>query len=99
MDNTPSQASRRSCGLEHVFKRFGGLTAVNDVSVDIYPGEVIGLVGDNGAGKSTLIKMISGVYRPDGGRIYLGEEEITLSSPIGSVTWQDRDYLPGPGAV
>jgi len=50
--------------------------------VDIYPGEVIGLVGDNGAGKSTLIKMISGVYRPDGGRIYLGEEEITLSSPM-----------------
>ena len=68
--------------LEHVFKRFGGLTAVNDVSVDIYPGEVIGLVGDNGAGKSTLIKMISGVYRPDGGRIYLGDEEITLTSPM-----------------
>ena len=71
----------RSCG-SNTFKRFGGLTAVNDVSVDIYPGEVIGLVGDNGAGKSTLIKMISGVYRPDGGRIYLGEEEITLSSPM-----------------
>jgi ABC-type sugar transport system ATPase subunit len=68
--------------LQNVYKRFGGLTAVNDVSVEIYPGEVIGLVGDNGAGKSTLIKMISGVYRPDGGHIYLGEEEITLTSPM-----------------
>ncbi len=68
--------------LENVFKRFGGLTAVNDVSVDIHAGEVIGLVGDNGAGKSTLIKMISGVYRPDGGSIYLGDQEITLSSPM-----------------
>ncbi len=81
MDNTPSQAAP-ILRLEHVFKRFGGLTAVNDVSVDIYPGEVIGLVGDNGAGKSTLIKMISGVYRPDDGRIFLGDEEITLSSPM-----------------
>ena len=68
--------------VENLVKRFGGLTAVNDVSVDIHPGEVIGLVGDNGAGKSTLIKMISGVYRPDGGRIFLGDQEITLSSPM-----------------
>lgn len=68
--------------LQNVYKRFGGLTAVNDVSVDIYPGEVIGLVGDNGAGKSTLIKMISGVYRPDDGHVYLGDQEITLSSPM-----------------
>ena len=68
--------------LRNVVKRFGGLTAVDDVSVDIYRGEVVGLVGDNGAGKSTLIKMISGVYRPDGGSIFLEDEEITLSSPM-----------------
>ncbi len=68
--------------LQNLFKRFGGLTAVNDVSVDIYRGEVIGLVGDNGAGKSTLIKMISGVYRPEGGSIFLDDDEITLSSPM-----------------
>jgi len=43
---------------------------------------VIGLVGDNGAGKSTLIKMISGVYRPDGGHIYLEGKEITMASPM-----------------
>jgi simple sugar transport system ATP-binding protein len=68
--------------LRNLVKRFGGLTAVNDVSMDLYPGEVVGLIGDNGAGKSTLIKMISGVYRPDGGQIYLGDQEITLSSPM-----------------
>ncbi|MBK8047023.1 MAG: sugar ABC transporter ATP-binding protein [Anaerolineales bacterium] len=66
----------------NLVKRFGGLTAVNDVSFEIYPGEVIGLVGDNGAGKSTLIKMVSGVYRPDEGHIYLGEQEITVASPM-----------------
>ncbi len=68
--------------LENVTKRFGGLTAVDKVSLELYPGEVIGLVGDNGAGKSTLIKTISGVYRPDEGHIFLEDREITLSSPL-----------------
>jgi ABC-type sugar transport system ATPase subunit len=51
-------------------KRFGGLVAVDAVSWDIYPGEVVALLGDNGAGKSTLIKCISGVYRADEGEIH-----------------------------
>ncbi len=66
----------------NLVKRFGGLTAVNDVSFDLYAGEVVALAGDNGAGKSTLIKMISGVYRPDGGHIYLEGKEITMASPL-----------------
>jgi ABC-type sugar transport system ATPase subunit len=60
-------------------KRFGGLVAVDKVSVDIFPGEVVGLVGDNGAGKSTFIKMISGVYQPDGGEIYFEGTNVTFS--------------------
>lgn len=62
-------------------KRFGGLTAVNKMSLDVYPGEVVGLVGDNGAGKSTLIKMISGVYQPDEGEIQFGDQEMALNDP------------------
>lgn len=67
--------------VENVTKRFGGVTAVDDVSLDVYPGEIVGLVGDNGAGKSTLIKMISGVLVPDGGRIYLNKTRIDRKRP------------------
>ncbi|WP_425331324.1 ATP-binding cassette domain-containing protein [Paracoccus ravus] len=50
---------------------FGGIKAVDHVSVDLYPGEVVGLLGHNGAGKSTLIKCLSGAYRPDAGEIHI----------------------------
>lgn len=62
-------------------KRFGGLVAVDSVSFDVRPGEVIGLVGDNGAGKSTFIKMISGVYQPDGGEIYFDGQKVSFIDP------------------
>ena len=62
-------------------KRFGGLTAVDHMSLDINPGEVIGLVGDNGAGKSTLIKMIAGVYQPDDGEIFFDGKKVVFSGP------------------
>ncbi|HEY4383662.1 MAG TPA: ATP-binding cassette domain-containing protein [Ktedonobacteraceae bacterium] len=68
--------------IEDLYKRFGGLVAVDRVSLNIYPGEVVGLLGDNGAGKSTLIKMISGVYKPDGGRILLNGEAVSFSTPL-----------------
>ena len=67
--------------VKDIVKRFGGLTAVNRVSVDFYPGEVVGLVGDNGAGKSTLIKMISGVYQADEGTIYFQGRPVHISRP------------------
>jgi ABC-type sugar transport system ATPase subunit len=62
-------------------KRFGGLTAVDSASFDIFPGEVVGLVGDNGAGKSTLIKMISGVYQPNDGEIRFQGKAVSFSGP------------------
>jgi ABC-type sugar transport system ATPase subunit len=68
--------------VRNLVKRFGGLTAVNDVSLDILPGEVVGLVGDNGAGKSTLIKCVSGVYHPDAGHISFDGREVRFSRPI-----------------
>jgi ABC-type sugar transport system ATPase subunit len=68
--------------VRDLYKHFGGLVAVDRVSMEIYPGEVVGLLGDNGAGKSTLIKLISGVYRPDGGQVIFDQREVTLASPL-----------------
>jgi ABC-type sugar transport system ATPase subunit len=63
-------------------KRFGGLVAVNDVSWDVYPGEVVALLGDNGAGKSTLIKCVSGVYQPDEGEIHFEGRRSHFARPM-----------------
>src|SRR5713101_8966232 len=68
--------------VKDLYKHFGGLVAVDHVSLDIHPGEVVGLLGDNGAGKSTLIKMISGAYKPDGGQILLDGEGVSFSTPL-----------------
>ncbi len=68
--------------VRNLVKRFGGLVAVNHVSVDVFPGEVIGLVGDNAAGKSTLIKCVSGVYQAEEGEIYFQGQRVHFSRPI-----------------
>lgn len=60
---------------------FGGVHAVDDVSIDLRPGEVHGLVGGNGAGKSTLIKTLSGAQRPDSGQILVDGEPVTIENP------------------
>ena len=62
-------------------KHFGGLTAVDNVDFAVYPGEVVALLGDNGAGKSTLIKCISGVYRPEQGKVEFNGADITHHAP------------------
>jgi ABC-type sugar transport system ATPase subunit len=67
--------------VKNLTKRFGGLIAVNQVSMDVHPGEVVGLVGDNGAGKSTLIKMVSGVYQPNDGEIFFDGRRAHISKP------------------
>jgi branched-chain amino acid transport system ATP-binding protein len=67
--------------LENVTVRFGGLTAVNDVSLAIGTGDVIGLVGANGAGKTTLFNAISGLVRPSSGKILFNDQDV-LRAPM-----------------
>lgn len=68
---------------DEVIKNFGGLTAVNRVSMDVKEGEIFGLIGPNGAGKTTFLNCISGAYTPSGGRVYfLGEETTGASADV-----------------
>jgi branched-chain amino acid transport system ATP-binding protein len=64
-----------------VTKEFGGLVAVNDVSLDIPANRIVSLIGPNGAGKTTLFNMLTGLYRPTSGQILLGERDISHSRP------------------
>lgn len=64
--------------LDSVSKSFGPVTVIDGVTVHVYPGQVEVLLGENGAGKSTLIKMMSGIYQPDAGRILVDGTEVTL---------------------
>ena len=66
---------------EKVEKRFGGLVAVDDVSISVKQGEIFGLIGPNGAGKTTLLNCISGFYKPEKGRIIFKNQDITGLSP------------------
>ena len=67
--------------INNLVKRFGQFTALNGVSLKIYPGEVHALLGDNGAGKSTLIKVLSGVHHPSAGEIKIEGEKVNFLSP------------------
>jgi ABC-type sugar transport system ATPase subunit len=66
--------------IEDISMSFGPVTALRSVDLHLRRGEVLGLVGDNGAGKSTLVKILTGLYKPDHGRIYLDGEEVRLRS-------------------
>lgn len=67
--------------VKGISKRFGHVQALDDVSLDVYKGDVLGLLGDNGAGKSTLIKIISGNYQADAGEIILDGERVSFANP------------------
>lgn len=67
--------------MEGISKRFPGVQALHDVHLEVLPGEIHGLLGENGAGKSTLMKILSGVYRKDSGRVLLRDQEIEVNNP------------------
>ncbi|MFL2812521.1 MAG: ABC transporter ATP-binding protein [Paracoccaceae bacterium] len=67
--------------LDSISKKFGGVKAVSQVSLELSDGDVLGLIGPNGAGKSTLINLITGLLTPDEGQIYLSDLNITSKKP------------------
>jgi len=66
----------------NLLKRYGHVTAMDHCNFELYPGEVLAVIGDNGAGKSTLIKALSGAITPDAGEIYLEGKQVQFESPI-----------------
>src|SRR5215217_3197195 len=86
--------------VERVTKSFPGVLALQCVSLEVFPGEVLGLVGENGAGKSTLMKILSGVYAPEGGQIFVDEQPVSIHDPrhaqrLGiSIIYQEFNLMP-----
>jgi len=70
---------------EHINKKFGSITALEDVSLSVCQGEILAIAGDNGAGKTTLIKIMSGVIRPDSGTIVIGGKEYRELTPAKAI--------------
>ncbi len=79
--DAPAPPAAAVLRAEHVTKRFGGLDAVKDISIDVPQYSIVSLIGPNGAGKTTLFNMLTGLYRPTEGSIYLGERDITRTRP------------------
>jgi inositol transport system ATP-binding protein len=86
--------------IDTISKRFPGVVALDRVSFDVMPGEVLGLLGENGAGKSTILKIISGAQLPDSGTIFWRGEPVTITTPqqahaLGIVTiYQEFNLVP-----
>ncbi|THB75026.1 MAG: ABC transporter ATP-binding protein [Desulfobacteraceae bacterium] len=67
--------------LEGVSKQFGGVKALQDVSVDVYPGDVLGIIGPNGSGKTTIVNSVTGFIKPTAGKVYFNGRDITGKKP------------------
>ncbi len=70
-----------SLSMRHITKRFGDVVANDNVNLDVYAGEVLAILGENGCGKTTLMNMVSGIYYPDEGQIFVNGEEVVIRSP------------------
>jgi branched-chain amino acid transport system ATP-binding protein len=79
--STRTAGGRPLLAVTAVSKHFGGVRAVEDVSIAVREGEIVSIIGPNGAGKTSLLNMVSGFYRPDSGTIMLGERDITRARP------------------
>ena len=86
--------------VSHVDKSFPGVKALQDVSIEVRPHEVVGLIGENGAGKSTLMRILAGVYQPDAGSMLLNGEPVRLNNAVDAaghgigMVFQEQSLLP-----
>ena len=87
----------KPCSQAVLVKTFGRVIGLDGVDLDLYPGEVLAVIGDNGAGKSTLIKCLTGALIPDSGEVYLDGERGALQDAAGRPRGRHRDRLPDTG--
>jgi branched-chain amino acid transport system ATP-binding protein len=86
--------------VQNVTKRFGGIVAVDDVSLGVESGEIVGLIGPNGAGKTTLFNLVTGIYRPDSGELLFEGQSLLRAAPYRVVsrgiarTFQNIELFP-----
>ena len=67
--------------MRGITKRFGSIVANNNVNLNVKPGEILALLGENGSGKTTLMNMLSGIYKPDDGEIFVNGQPVSIDSP------------------
>ncbi|MFR7853076.1 MAG: ATP-binding cassette domain-containing protein, partial [Christensenellales bacterium] len=67
--------------MENITKKFGSIVANHNINLELHEGEILSLLGENGSGKTTLMNMLSGIYYPDEGQIYIHGKPVTIASP------------------
>ena len=80
-DPVASRDDELAVNMEHITKSFGTVCANRDVSLQLRQGEILALLGENGSGKTSLVNMLSGIYFPDHGEIYVHGKKVTIKSP------------------
>ncbi len=78
---TALEVVKNAIKMENITKRFGSVVANNHVNLELHEGEILSLLGENGSGKTTLMNMLSGIYHPDEGQIYVHDQPVLISSP------------------
>ncbi|HHS82590.1 MAG TPA: ATP-binding cassette domain-containing protein, partial [Devosia sp.] len=79
---TPDYTARPILSARNLMKRYGRVIALDNADFELYPGEILGVIGDNGAGKSTMIKVLSGAVQPESGEIMLEGKPVSFSNPL-----------------